>query len=250
MTTVSFVSTIHIPILPETPPFEILEEIGEGETAKVYKAKNAHGQIVALKCFFTKEEWMQRVLQATLDDPNFQIFLNYQFKENGLVQEAISEFEIAKKLDHPHIVKILDSFVDKNGVHTLVLEFVDGKKMEGFSSIDPKLKLQLLDTLIYIHDQGFVHEDLYSDNFMTEEGNLKMIDLGSLTPIEDAPITLKEYAKHIAVFANIDKSYFSEMPKDEVTEENLKGLQKILCQLREQFKTEFQQAAYKTRCDL
>ena len=224
MTTISSVSTIHTPIPSETPQFEVLEEIGEGETAKVYKAKDKHGHIVALKCFFTKED--------------------------GQAWKVISELEIAKKLDHPHIIKLLDSFVSENGVHTLVLEFVNGQKMEGFSSIDPKLRLQLLDTLIYIHDQGFVHEDLYSDNFMVEEGNLKMIDLGSLTPVEDAPITLKEYAKHIAVFAHIDKSHFDQMAKDEVTEKNLKILQEILIEIRHKFKTEFQQVAYKTRCDL
>src|SRR5271166_4282697 len=94
-------------------PFEVLEAIGHGGTATVYKAcHQSTGQIAALKVF-----------------PSFLML------EPGAVERFRRELTVIRPLRHPNIVRALD-LGDQNGVPYLVLEYVPCQ------NIDERLKQQ------------------------------------------------------------------------------------------------------------
>lgn len=100
------------------------------------------------------------------------------------------EAKILAKLDHPHIVKVLDHFVE-NGRDYLVLDFIPGLtlrqqvQMHGpFGEADViEIARQLGDILAYLH--GFappiIHRDLTPDNIVISSGDNKitLIDFGA-----------------------------------------------------------------------
>jgi serine/threonine-protein kinase len=95
------------------------------------------------------------------------------------------EEEIGKKLDHPGVVKVLNS--DDRSQHYMVLEWVDGRLLRQImneAGVLPqeraiRLTLGLCKALEYIHSQGVVHRDLKPENIMVDANdNIKLIDFG------------------------------------------------------------------------
>jgi tRNA A-37 threonylcarbamoyl transferase component Bud32 len=77
-----------------------------------------------------------------------------------------------------------------------------------------------------------MHNDLYSDNFLVEQGHLKMIDLGSLTKLEekdqqeDGDVeTIKNYLKNIGSFLAIE---FPKLSKEPLNRQTIVQIQNIL----------------------
>jgi eukaryotic-like serine/threonine-protein kinase len=105
------------------------------------------------------------------------------------VQQALTEFEAAKKLNHPAIAKIHDCrlkkawFVKVKGVE-LLMEFVDGKTLDEIEA--PELGqlvlifCQVVSALTHMHRRGVYHSDLKPGNIMlTKSGQVKLIDFGT-----------------------------------------------------------------------
>jgi serine/threonine-protein kinase len=104
------------------------------------------------------------------------------------VQQALTEFEAAKKLNHPVIAKIFDCRMKKawfkvKGVE-LLMEFVDGKTLDEIEA--PELGqlvlifCQVASALTHMHRRGVFHGDLKPANIMlTKTGVVKLIDFGT-----------------------------------------------------------------------
>jgi eukaryotic-like serine/threonine-protein kinase len=95
------------------------------------------------------------------------------------------EEEIGKKLDHPGVMKVIDS--DGRSDLYIVMEWVHGRllreilaqtgKMPQERAI--KLVMQICRALDHIHSHGVVHRDLKPENIMVDEhDNIKIIDFG------------------------------------------------------------------------
>lgn len=95
------------------------------------------------------------------------------------------EISILKKLKHPNIVVLLDSF-ETNSEFIIVTELGQG---ELFNIIEDdqyleepeirKVAQQLVRALHYIHSNRITHRDLKPQNIlMTSEGNIKLCDFG------------------------------------------------------------------------
>lgn len=169
--------------MPDKPKrfgdYEILSKLGKGGMAEVLRARAVAGP---------REGWpvaIKRLLPSLAADPHY-------------VQLFSSEADLAKNLDHPNIVKVLETGVQDN-VHFMVMELVDGRdlgqilrrcKERGIPlPIDFAVYLAkvLLESLAYAHavtgptgaPLGIVHCDVSPSNlFISRTGEIKLGDFG------------------------------------------------------------------------
>ncbi len=138
---------------------------GAGSTILLISDKTAGGKRYALKVVRKQE-------------PEDEVY----------VQQALTEFEAAKKLNHPAIAKVYDCRLKKawfkvKGVE-LLLEYVDGKTLDEIEA--PELKQLVLifckvaDAMSHMHRRGVFHGDLKPGNIMlAKNGQVKLIDFGT-----------------------------------------------------------------------
>ncbi len=154
--------------------YKILERIGRGRMAGVYRAVHSSGQIVAIK-----------VLPPSRAK-NGQILARFQ-----------REARLAVKLKNPHVVRAFQ-VGEARGVHYLVMECLEGETLDEVlqrrKRLPPgeavRLIHQALLGLQHIHEQGMVHRDLKPANLMlfpapavgenetTAKSNVKILDIG------------------------------------------------------------------------
>ncbi len=152
----------------------LLEQVGVGGMAAVYKAYDASGnRVVAVK-----------VLASVLaEDPKFS--LRFQ-----------REARIVAQLVHPNIVPVWD-FGEAEGRAYLVMPFLQvGSLVERLrrGPVTPaecgRIFDQIAAALEYAHSRGVVHRDLKPSNILLDEqGNALLSDFG-LAQIQDASVSL------------------------------------------------------------
>lgn len=95
-----------------------------------------------------------------------------------------NEFEIAKKLNHPNVIRMHDLVLTGDTPY-LVLELFSELNMkqalrrgpEGIAFMLEKIVVQTTEGLYYLNSQGYVHCDIKPDNFLvSREGEVKVID--------------------------------------------------------------------------
>jgi len=95
------------------------------------------------------------------------------------------EVEATRLLDHPNIIKYIDSFED-NENSCIVMEYLEGQSLEQLLSNGPVDELvgigilyKLLLALSEIHSKKIVHKDIKPENILLEtDGNVKLADYG------------------------------------------------------------------------
>jgi serine/threonine protein kinase/TolB-like protein/tetratricopeptide (TPR) repeat protein len=145
--------------------YRIVREIGRGGMGTVFLAERADGQFerqVALK-----------VVRRSLADPE----LERRFKR---------ERQILATLTHPHIAHLLDGGVSADGEPFLVMEYVDGVRIDEYCARHAlptrarlKLFLSVCRAVAYAHGQLVVHRDLKPSNILvSHDGVPKLLDFG------------------------------------------------------------------------
>jgi serine/threonine-protein kinase len=95
------------------------------------------------------------------------------------------EIEIGRKLDHPGVMKVLDS--GEPGQVYMVMEWVEGRLLRKLLIENRKFPIErartitiaICDALDYIHRNGVVHRDLKPENIMIDgQDRIKLIDFG------------------------------------------------------------------------
>ena len=144
--------------------YEIIERIGEGGMADVYRATDVvDNKTVAVK------------------------ILKKEFAEN---EEFLRRFRNESKaialLSHPNIVKIFDvGFSDR--IQFIVMEYIDGFTLNEYMEQEGQLDwrdavhyiLQILRALQHAHSKGIVHRDIKPQNIMMlQDGTIKVMDFG------------------------------------------------------------------------
>ena len=152
--------------------YQIIEQIGEGGMATVYKAyQPSMDRNVAIK-----------VLPSQLAE-SAEFTKRFQ-------QEA----RIIAKLEHPHILPVFD-YGESDGITYLVMRYLDAgtlrDRMEKgrplpLDEID-RLFTQLASALNYAHSYGIIHRDLKPSNALIDsQGNLFLTDFGIAKLLESA----------------------------------------------------------------
>ena len=112
-----------------------------------------------------------------------------------LVERFRREQEIGLELDHPGVVKTLDS-AERSRLY-MVIEWVNGRLLRAILNEERQLPidratnltLQMLDALDTMHKYGVVHRDLKPENIMVDDQDrIKLIDFG---------IAMKEDARRL-----------------------------------------------------
>lgn len=95
-----------------------------------------------------------------------------------------SERRILAGLEHPNIARLLDAGATGDGFPYLVVEYVEGQRLDQFARhLDQAGKIRLLQQVCagvqYAHRHLVVHRDLKPANiFVTAEGTVKLLDFG------------------------------------------------------------------------
>lgn len=105
-------------------------------------------------------------------------------------QALLNEARTVSQLQHPQIITLYDTF-EQQGVHYLVLEYVEGEtlaarlKREGRLPTVQAVELmrQVLAGLAYAHGKGVVHRDIKPGNIMLDlQGQARIMDFGIAAP--------------------------------------------------------------------
>jgi hypothetical protein len=144
--------------------YKIYDEVGSGGFATVYLGRNMDtNEIVAIKV------------------------LSRQYTgESQYVERFQREAGLAEHLKHPNVVRILD-FGIEDGIHFLVMEFVEGLTLDQI--LQRKGRLPVEEALSYAEQAcaglqaaymaGVVHRDIKPANLMiTPGGTVKIMDFG------------------------------------------------------------------------
>lgn len=143
-----------------------------------------------------------------------------EFVGNTIVEGLFGkEFETGFALDHPHIVKYLNTGSDSEGIY-IVTEFVDGKTLRqhfedgtGFSQQQiSKIVSQLFEAVSYLHKKNVFHLDIKPENIIVSDktGNIKLIDFGFSYSDGRIPISsgTKKYSSKLQI-TNPEKINYS-----------------------------------------
>jgi len=144
--------------------YTIIEKIGIGGMAIVYKAKDEKlDRFVTFKVL--KEEFCS--------DPEF-------------IKKFTVEATAAAKLNHPNIVRVYD-FGNDGMVYYIVMEYIDGctlkeliNKNAPFSNEEAlAIAIQIASGLEHAHNNNIVHRDIKPQNILvTKDGTIKVTDFG------------------------------------------------------------------------
>ena len=155
--------------------YEIIEKIGSGGMATVYKAKDLIlKRFVAVKVL--REEYTT---------------------DNEFIKRFNTEAESAASLVHPNIVSVYD--VGKEGnLYYIVMELVKGKTLKEIIVEDGrmgwkwsvKIAKQIAQALEVAHKNNIIHRDIKPHNIIiTEDGVAKVTDFGIAKAVSNSTIT-------------------------------------------------------------
>ncbi|HHX55812.1 MAG TPA: Stk1 family PASTA domain-containing Ser/Thr kinase, partial [Clostridiales bacterium] len=155
--------------------YEIIEKVGSGGMADVYKAKcHKLNRYVAFKVLKTEFS----------DDKNF-------------VNKFREEAQACAGLSHPNIVNIYD-VGDDGDIHFIVMELVEGITLKNYIERKGKLEIkeavgiaiQIAKGMEVAHLNNIVHRDIKPQNIIiSKEGKVKVTDFGIAKAINSNTIT-------------------------------------------------------------
>ena len=161
--------------------YEILEKIGEGGMAVVYKARchllNRYVAIKVLKDEFSKDE----------------VF----------VKRFRTEAQSAASLIHPNIVSVFDVGEDK-GISYIVMELLESKTLKDYiqvkgplsSELTLKIAAQIASALEAAHKAHIIHRDIKPQNIILNQNLVaKVTDFGIAKVTNTSTATITSFGK-------------------------------------------------------
>ncbi len=154
--------------------YSLLERVGEGGTAVVYRAQHPEHGDVAVK-----------VLKDKLR------------QDKTAVTRFVREASFGTRVVHPKVVRTIETGQSPDGLHYLAIEWAPGEILEGYAKRNAPLPpdevstivMQIADAVYAAHATGIVHRDLKPENLMYDPAtrNVKLLDFGIATATDVAP---------------------------------------------------------------
>jgi len=152
----------------------LLDRVGEGGTATVYKAEHAEHGSVAVK-----------VLRERLR------------QDRTAVARFVREASFGTQVIHPKVVRTIETGQSPEGLPYLAIEWAPGEILEGYAKRNAPLPPDEVATIVQqiaeavnaAHVAGIVHRDLKPENLMydPESRGVKLLDFGIATSTDVAP---------------------------------------------------------------
>ncbi len=155
--------------------YEVLEKVGNGGMATVYKAKchilNRYVAVKVLKDEFTTD--------------------------SEFIKKFNTEAQSAAGLNHPNIVSVFD-VCNEDNLYYIVMELIQGKTLKEIILEDGRLSwkwsvniaIQIASALEAAHKNNIVHRDIKPHNIIiTEDGMAKVTDFGIAKAVSNSTIT-------------------------------------------------------------
>ncbi len=149
--------------------FRLMEKIGSGGMGIIYRGHHLRDKSESIAVKVLREELCQ---------------------DEDIIKRFKQEASIIDKLDHPHIVKIIERGQYKQKFF-IAMEFFEGRTLNEKIAKEGQLDLkeafhimrQLADALTLIHSQNIIHRDLKPSNIMLinqdgDENVVKLLDFG------------------------------------------------------------------------
>ena len=152
----------------------LLDRVGEGGTATVYKAEHAEHGSVAVK-----------VLRERLR------------RDRTAVARFVREATFGTAVIHPKVGRTIEAGQSPEGLPYLAIEWAPGEILEGYAKRNAPLAPDEVATIVQqiaeavnaAHVAGIVHRDLKPENLMydPESRSVKLLDFGIATSTDVAP---------------------------------------------------------------
>ena len=164
--------------------YKVIELLGEGGMAFVYKAKDMQ---------------LERIVAIKTLKPNY-------VEQTTFVERFKREAQTAANLNHPNIVQIFDLGIEEEPY--FVMEYIEGNTLTEIISNKKVISLsdvlfigaQVSNGLQAAHSQGLVHRDIKPGNIMiTPGGKVKVTDFGI--------VSIKDEESDITKTGSISVSY-------------------------------------------
>jgi serine/threonine-protein kinase len=153
-------------------PYALQTPLGAGGAGTVWLARRADGQYegqVAIK------------------------LLHLALLDHAAAQRFAREGAILARLSHAHIARLQDAGVTPGGQPYLVLERVEGQRIDQHCNsaqlgVEARLRLfmDVLSAVAHAHSHGVIHRDIKPSNILvTGEGQAKLLDFGIAKLLEE-----------------------------------------------------------------
>lgn len=146
-------------------PFAIIEELGRGGMAVVYRAERVDG------------EYVQTVALKWIGGGSGDEGARALFRRE---RQALAD------LNHPHIARLLDGGHSADGQPWLAMEYIEGQRIDAYArdaglGLHARLRLflQVCGAVAYAHARGLLHRDIKPSNVLVAaDGEAKLLDFG------------------------------------------------------------------------
>lgn len=154
--------------------YELLEKIGDGGMAVVYKAK---------------DKLLNRFVAVKILRPEFT-------KDQSFVENFKRESQAAAGLTHPNVVGVYDVGREGN-INYIVMELINGRTLSEIIEEDAPMDYrkvidiskQVAQALRIAHKNKIIHRDVKPHNIMiTDDGVVKLADFGIAKAVNDATL--------------------------------------------------------------
>jgi eukaryotic-like serine/threonine-protein kinase len=173
---------VHGPSWPMPPPATLVGQLVGAYTLEAPLGQGGMGSV-----------WLARRSDGRFEGKVAVKFLNAALIGRTGEQRFRREGNILARLTHPHIARLIDAGVSAAGQPYLVLDFVEGERIDHYCDgrrldVDARLHLFLdvLAAVAHAHANLIVHRDIKPSNVLVAtDGAVKLLDFGIAKLLED-----------------------------------------------------------------